>query len=139
MLCTVKIRNVNLSLYSNTRWSNSIIKSWSIFGIKFAPLLIPLERRLQTLSVLLWISSYLTTGLLSSTAMYLLMSTSFWWITPMYLTWIVYDLQTCNNGGRKGFLVNWMKNSKIWKLYANFFPITLVKTTELDSEKVTGI
>ena len=139
MLCTVKIRNVNLSLYSNTRWSNSIIKSWSIFGIKFAPLLIPLERRLQTLSVLLWISSYLTTGLLSSTAMYLLMSTSYWWITPMYLTWIVYDLQTCNNGGRKCFLVNWMKNSKIWKLYANFFPITLVKTTELDSEKVTGI
>ena len=57
----------------------------------------------------------------------------------MYITFVLYDLQTCNRGGRRGFLVNWLRNSMLGKLYANYFPIKLVKTTELDPEKVIEI
>ena len=99
-------------------------------------MMIPLERRLQTMAVWFWISSYLTMGLLSIILMYYLMYSSYWWLTPMYLTWMVYDLQSCNTGGRRGALVDWVRGSYYWKLYANFFPMKLIKTHELDPTKV---
>ena len=31
--------------------------------------------------------------------------------------------------------VEWLRNLKIWKHYANYFPVKLIKTTELDSNE----
>ena len=93
--------------------------------MEFAPASIPLERRLQTFAVLYWISSILFQvklrlrlkldqinwksylnlvlfqGLLVTIVLlYLFIYTSYWWISVLYATWLVYDLDTCNRGGR---------------------------------------
>ena len=33
------------------------------------------------------------------------------------------------------YRVEWLRNLKIWKHYANYFPVKLIKTTELDSNE----
>ena len=71
-----------------------------IFGIDFAPFLLPLERRLQTFAVLYWISAMLFQGLITTIlGLYLFFYTSYWWISILYITWMVYDLDTCNRQG----------------------------------------
>ena len=38
-------------------------------------------------------------------------------------------------GGRRGWLTDWVRGWQLWVHFANFFPIKMVKTAELDSEK----
>ena len=109
-------------------------KSRKVFGMEFAPFLLPLERRLQTFAVLYWISSILFQGLLVTIlSLYLFLYTRYWWLPTLYATWFVYDLDTCNRGGRSGWVLGWVRGWRIWRHYRNFFPVTLVKTAELDS------
>ena len=72
-----------------------------LFGVKFAPFLIPLERRLQTFAVLFWITTFLFMGPLVSIILLLLLWTPYRWITILYITWVIYDRKTPYNGGRK--------------------------------------
>ena len=65
-----------------------------IFGVKFAPVLLPLERRLQTFAVLFWISSFLFMGPISTSILVWLLWTKYRWITILYLTWFIYDRNT---------------------------------------------
>ena len=123
---------------SSSRWEKPLRKQWSVFGIKYAPLMLPLERRLQTLAVSFWIVLYLFLWMVTVTAMYRLMYTSYWWLSALYITWIVYDLETCNRGGRKGIVVRWCRSWTMWKLYAGYFPVKLIKTTDLDPKKVNS-
>ncbi len=44
----------------------------------------------------------------------------------------MYDFNTCHQGGRFN---EWTRNWKIWKYYAQYFPLKLIKTTELTPEK----
>ena len=68
-----------------------------VLGMEFAPMKLPLQRRLQTFAVLYWISSILFQGVLVTILLlYMFFYTSYWWITVMYGTWFVYDLDTCN-------------------------------------------
>ncbi|KAI7692915.1 hypothetical protein SSS_05544 [Sarcoptes scabiei] len=69
---------------------------FSMFGIEFAPLRIPLERRKQTAAVL------------------------YYW-TEFFLT-----------GDRRS---EWLRKLNIWKHFANYFPIKLVKTAEISPDK----
>ena len=111
-------------------------ESSKIFGMDFAPLLLPLERRLQTFAVFYWISAMLFQGLIvTSLGIYLFFYTSYWWISLLYLTWMVYDLDTCNRGGRTGWWLRFIRGWRLWKHYKNFFPVKLVKTAELDRNK----
>ncbi|KAM7249525.1 hypothetical protein ACFE04_008290 [Oxalis oulophora] len=104
-----------------------------IFGIKFAPLRIPLERRLQTASVAFFLTFLLlamfhTIPILT----YMLIFTKFWYIPMLYAAWIFYDRNTPYQGGRKWGAV---RNLSIWAYYRDYFPIGLVKTAELPANK----
>jgi len=110
-------------------------RKFEFLGIEFAPFFLPLERRLQTLAVMYWILTYLTAGLLSSLLLlYLLFYTKYWWVSVLYFSWMVYDKNTCNKGGRAQWAVDIGRRWTLWKHYANFFPIKLVKTAEMDPD-----
>merc|ERR1719284_608927 len=80
-----------------------------------------------------WMGYFLSSGLLTMyTLYYLFRYTSFWPITVAYLTWLWWDRDTMQRGGRRGWTVKWARNWRIWKWYADYFPIKLVKTAELD-------
>ena len=107
--------------------------TFKLFGVEFAPTLLPLERRMQTVAVFYWISSFLFSGLLFTAVMaYIFFYTSYWFIPLTYLTWMIYDLDTCNRGGRTGWILNFVRGWRIWKHYRNFFPVKLIKTVDLD-------
>jgi len=107
-----------------------------VLGLKVAPLQLPMERRLQTFAVFFWMGYFLSSGLLTVyTLYYLFRYTSFWPITVAYLTWLWWDRDTMQRGGRKGWTVKWARNWRIWKWYADYFPIKLVKTAELDPSR----
>jgi len=110
-------------------------KPFQLFGISFAPLLVPLERRLQTLSVLYWILTVLVLPLLCSSVLLYLLSTRLWFLPVVYMSWMVYDRNGCNTGGRAmdGAGVQWLRNWTLWKHYRDYFPIRLVKTAPLPS------
>jgi 1-acyl-sn-glycerol-3-phosphate acyltransferase len=104
-----------------------------VLGVEVAPLHVPWERRMETVAVFVWIGSFIfgaPSGLIF--LVYLTLYTRFWWIALLYLAWFVYDRETVNRGGRR---VDWVRNWKIWKRYRNYFPVTMVKTTELDPSK----
>jgi hypothetical protein len=73
-----------------------------IFGIEYAPLLIPLKRRKQTLAVSIWIGSFFFMGpVVTILLIYLLFYTKYYFISLLYLAWYIADKQTPENGGRR--------------------------------------
>ena len=101
-----------------------------IFNIEFAPLFIPLKRRLQTLSVciLLFTFFHLLTVIAVFLLVYLLF-TKFYWITILYLIYYYYDFDRLEKGG---FQIQFTRKLKIWKFFRDYFPIKLVKTCDID-------
>lgn len=108
-----------------------------ILGVKFAPLNVPMKRRIETLSVALWIIllgfgnfiAYILTA-------YLLFCTgNLRYFLLLYFAWMYYDRDTCNRGGRAERYVKWFKQCAWMRHVCDYFPIKLVKTTDLDPEK----
>ncbi|KYM78214.1 2-acylglycerol O-acyltransferase 2-B [Atta colombica] len=108
-----------------------------ILGVKFAPLNVPLERRLQTLIVAIWIFvtafgdfwGYLITIYLifyTETIRYFLL---------LYFLWMYYDWDTCHNGGRSEIWTRMARNNVFWRHFCNYFPLKLVKMVDLDPKK----
>lgn len=103
------------------------------YGPKFAPINIPLSRRLQTFAAFFWMSSFLCMGIGSLLLLiYLFFYTQYWWISLAYLTWFLGDRTVCNRGGRRS---NIFRKWILWKYFRDFFPIHLIKTAELDPSK----
>jgi 2-acylglycerol O-acyltransferase 2 len=102
-----------------------------IFNIEFAPLFIPLKRRLETLSVciLLFTFFHLLTLIAVFFFVYLILYTKYYWISILYLIYYFYDFDRCEKGG---FDVQFTRKSKIWKYFRDYFPIKLIKTIDLD-------
>ncbi|XP_050343472.1 2-acylglycerol O-acyltransferase 2-A-like [Nymphalis io] len=101
-------------------------------GIEWAPLHLPLARRLQTLAATAWICLVLF-GEASCIFLYVqLLYSSYWWLALLYGVWLLNDLDVCNRGGR---IVDWVRNWSLWRYYRDYFPINLVKTAELDTSK----
>jgi len=117
----------------NTNPSSSKPKSWKVRGVEFAPVIIPLERRLETFSVFVWLCLVVVLGTFASLVLlYGLVYTSYWWAVLAYVTWIIVDRDSCETGGRKGFLRGYIRNLSLWKYYCQYFPIRLIKTVDLD-------
>ena len=110
------------------------IYNMEIFGLNFAPISIPFERRLQTFAVLFWITLFLFVGPLITILLVCLLLTSYWWITILYMTWVFFDWKTPSKGGRKSDFL-YVRHWSIWQFYRNFFPIELVKTVDLNPNK----
>ncbi|XP_061485622.1 2-acylglycerol O-acyltransferase 2 [Rhineura floridana] len=100
--------------------------------IEFAPRSIPFERRLQTASVLQWVFSFLGLAQCCIVIFVGLLFTRFWLISALYAAWWAYDWETPNRGGRR---VQCIRNCIVWRYMKDYFPITLVKTVELDPAK----
>lgn len=107
-----------------------------IFGIQFAPLDVPLERRLQTLGVATWLTIVAFGTVVGPlVTLYLLVYTRFWWLTVLYLFWIwVLDKDASEKGGRQ---IKWVRSWLLWKYFRDYFPLRLEKLSdvELDPEK----
>jgi len=111
----------------------TISKSWKLFGLEFAPIILPLERRLQTLAVFVWIWSIIFLGALSTILLvYMVLYTNYWWLAVAYFTWMIVDRKAAEQGGRSDRIKTWVRGWSLWKHYANYFPIRLVKTVDLD-------
>ncbi|XP_040570347.1 2-acylglycerol O-acyltransferase 1 isoform X2 [Lepeophtheirus salmonis] len=113
-------------------------KPFQLLGIKFAPLSIPFERRLQTIAALIW-SSIIVIGfpLGYILFLYLLWTSRAQWIFWPYIAWLIYDIRTPFNGGRNihGSICLNVRNWRIWKYFKDYFPVKVIKTTDLDPNK----
>ncbi|XP_034972276.1 2-acylglycerol O-acyltransferase 2 [Zootoca vivipara] len=100
--------------------------------VEFAPRSIPLERRLQTASVLQWVFSFLGLAQCCIAIFVGLLFTRFWLISTLYAAWWACDWDTPSKGGRR---VHFVRNWAAWRYMKDYFPATLVKTAELDPAK----
>ncbi|XP_011878989.1 PREDICTED: 2-acylglycerol O-acyltransferase 1-like [Vollenhovia emeryi] len=108
-----------------------------ILGMKFAPLNVPLERRLQTLAAATWIFVSAFGNFLSYliTAYLLLYTDTTRYFLLLYFLWMYYDWDTCNCGGRSEKWTRLTRNNALWRYFCNYFPIKLVKTVDLNPNK----
>lgn len=74
-----------------------------ILGVKFAPLNVPMERRLQTLAAAIWIFVSAFGNFLGFliTAYLLFYTETIRYFLLLYFLWMYYDWDTCNHGGRR--------------------------------------
>lgn len=87
----------------------------------FAPLILPVERRLQTGAVLVWIAAL---GMSFAVFFYLCTIRYLWPFIIIYLLWILMVDQAPEHGGRQSVLWrNWIG----WTYFARYFPMTLIK------------
>ncbi|NXQ93919.1 MOGT2 acyltransferase, partial [Sagittarius serpentarius] len=97
--------------------------------VEFAPLSVPLQRRLQTASVVQWVFSFLGLAQCCAAAFIALFFTRFWLVSALYAAWWFIDREKPSKGGRR---IQFMRNSVVWRYMRDYFPVTLVKTAELD-------
>ncbi|XP_003784955.1 2-acylglycerol O-acyltransferase 1 [Otolemur garnettii] len=97
--------------------------------VEFAPLNVPLERRLQTAAVLQWVLSFLLLAQVCVGFIVVLIIHNYWFLYVPYLTWLYFDWHTPEQGGRRS---NWVRNWTVWKYFKDYFPIHLIKTQDLD-------
>lgn len=105
------------------------------FGIEWAPLKTPVRRRRQTFMVwlvsTLFMFGHLLCILLCLLMLYFNLFTRVFIL--LYLGWaFIVDKATPQKGGR---LIPSLRRLYIWKHYAEFFPLNLIKTHELDPSK----
>ncbi|KAG7496343.1 2-acylglycerol O-acyltransferase 2-A-like [Solea senegalensis] len=100
--------------------------------IEFAPLNIPVQRRLQTASVLQWVFSFVALAQCCLAAFILLLLSDWWILALLYAGWLWLDWDTPSCGGRRS---QWIRSWTIWDYFRDYFPITLVKTVDLDPKK----
>ncbi|XP_052555320.1 2-acylglycerol O-acyltransferase 2 isoform X2 [Tympanuchus pallidicinctus] len=97
--------------------------------IEFAPLSLPLQRRLQTAAVVQWVFSFLCLAQCCIAAFVGLLFTRFWLLSVLYAAWWFVDREAPIRGGRR---IRVVRDSAVWRHMKDFFPVTLVKTAELD-------
>ncbi|XP_039749675.1 2-acylglycerol O-acyltransferase 2-A-like [Pararge aegeria] len=101
-------------------------------GIQWAPLNVPMSRRLQTLAATAWICLVLFGEAAAILLFIQLIYSQFWWLTLLYGIWMLNDLDVCHRGGRK---IEWVRNWSWWNYYRDYFPIKLVKKQDLDPSR----
>ncbi|XP_033127049.1 2-acylglycerol O-acyltransferase 1-like [Anneissia japonica] len=95
----------------------------------FAPLNIPLHRRIETLVVAIYCVIFLFSGFTCLFISIYLWWTSYFWVSALYYTWMYYDWRSSTEGGRRWeFAMKW----PAWRYMADFYPTKLHKTADLD-------
>ncbi|KAH0814407.1 hypothetical protein GEV33_008384 [Tenebrio molitor] len=91
-----------------------------VLGIEFAPLVVPMHRRYETLAVAAWLFLAAFGGLTGLLVCIYLLFTRLWWLVPLYATWTYLDRHVGESGGRSNF---WMQNWRWWYHLKNYFPV----------------
>ena len=137
------IRNIWINFAILTLWKEQQHSSWRLssiimtkaFGIDWAPLKIPVRRRRQTFVVwlvaTLFVFGHVLCVMLCLLMLYFNLYTRLFVL--VYLGWaFIIDKNTPHKGGR---FLPFLRRLSIWKHYADFFPLSLIKTHELDPSK----
>eukprot|EP00128_Syssomonas_multiformis_P015769 Colp12_sorted_trinity150504_noHs@3607 len=94
---------------------------------EFAPLNVPLERRLQTAAVVFFVTFQFICWVMFLISLYV------WFTRPFalaYMVWMYIDWDTPKNGiGRRS---EWVRSWSLWKHFCNYFPSKLIREVELD-------
>ncbi|EIM22283.1 diacylglycerol acyltransferase [Wallemia mellicola CBS 633.66] len=97
--------------------------------VKFAPINVPRHRRLQTAAVATWA---LILPISFSLFLLCLSFPPIWPILIPYLIWAFLIDNAPEDGGRAR---KWFRDSRIWKFFAEYYPVSMVKEDELPSDK----
>ncbi|CAB1348117.1 unnamed protein product [Coregonus sp. 'balchen'] len=100
--------------------------------IEFAPLNIPLNRRLQTAAVLQWVFCFLFGAQCCFCVYVVIVLNGYWHVATLYVLWLYLDWDTPQAGGRRS---DWVRHWTLWKHFRDYFPIHLIKTCDLDPER----
>ncbi|QIW96792.1 hypothetical protein AMS68_002310 [Peltaster fructicola] len=100
---------------------------WARSAIRWAPLNVPLQRRLQTLAVLM---HSLSIGGMLAIFFALCAIPIFWPILLPYLLYVL--LSRAPSDGTLALRKEWIRRSKFWSLFASYFPARLHRTVELE-------
>ncbi|KXS19405.1 DAGAT-domain-containing protein [Gonapodya prolifera JEL478] len=93
--------------------------------VKWAPLSVPIERRVQTLAVLFWaLQFFIILGAFFLLALF----PSTWPVLIPYVCWVVFIDRAERKGGRR---VEALRNMPIWTWFVDYFPIRLHKTADV--------
>lgn len=99
---------------------------WERSGIRFAPLNVPLHRRLETFMVLF---HTLFMAICISAFFFLLAIPLFW---PILVPYMVYCMTSkASTSGTLKYRSNFLRSLPVWSLFASYFPVRLHRTTEL--------
>ncbi|KAF2441069.1 diacylglycerol O-acyltransferase 2A [Karstenula rhodostoma CBS 690.94] len=102
-------------------------EGWHKSKIRFAPLHVPLQRRLQTVAVLLHTLSI--AGLVG--IFFFLCAIPILW--PILLPYLLYVLfSKAGESGELSFRSERWRRSKLWSLFASYFPARLHRSQELE-------
>uniref|UniRef100_G3TDC3 Acyltransferase n=1 Tax=Loxodonta africana TaxID=9785 RepID=G3TDC3_LOXAF len=96
--------------------------------IDFAPLNVPLARRLQTAAVLQWVLSFMLLAQECIGTLVILIIHTCWFLQVPYL-WLYFDWCTPELGSRRA---QWIRSWAVWGYFKDYFPIHLIKTWDLD-------
>ncbi|XP_050440928.1 diacylglycerol O-acyltransferase 2-like [Adelges cooleyi] len=100
--------------------------------VKFAPLFVPLNRRMETLVATIWIMTILFSGITGCTILwYVLIATRLWWLGLLYILWIIFD--NIGSSDKKRF--TFIRDLSLWHYLRRYFPVSLVKTHDLSADK----
>lgn len=107
-----------------------------IFGVEFAPLNIPLKRRLQTLAAAAWFVVMAFGGFICLLiAIYMVLFSTLWSGVLLYVIWAwTVDKDQCEQGGRRN---EWVRSWRWWRYLKEYFPVKLerVPWVELDPKR----
>jgi 2-acylglycerol O-acyltransferase 2 len=99
---------------------------WHSSGIRFAPLNVPIQRRLQTLAVLF---HTLCIALSVSTFFFLCAIPLFW---PLLIPYMIYCMASkASTNGMLSHRSDFLRGLPFWSLFASYFPARLHRTQEL--------
>ncbi|XP_072033297.1 2-acylglycerol O-acyltransferase 2-A-like [Amphiura filiformis] len=102
-----------------------------IIGVEIAPINVPYHRRAETFAVVQWFLSFFYFGMGSVILSILLLFTDYYWLSIFVYVIMIYDRHTPHTGGRSW---DWFRRLQIWKHMANYFPVRLYKTEDLDPQ-----
>merc|ERR550534_900145 len=110
----------------------SLRRPFRLFGVTFAPVLIPLARRLQTLSVI-WILTVILSGPFVALILTYILFTSetYRWLVILYGAMLIYQQDIPYTGGMDKL---WLRNFLAFNYITDYFPIKLIKTCDLDAK-----
>ena len=101
--------------------------------VEWAPLRIPIKRRIQTLVVMIQVYMFLFGHIFGTVLLVVLLFIPYTtFVAVVYVGWaFILNVRTPSRGGRT---IKVARRWKMWKYFCEYFPIRLVKTADLDPE-----